>query len=133
QENEEKAVDAERAFNLLMKLADDAITTATGDDRLKDELKDLMPGLIELHKVVKKTQAKRDGTTVTAAAKLPADPALAKTVAGVFLKPQTAAARTRSQNNLKQIGLALHNYHDVYSVFPAAAICDKKGKPLLSW
>jgi hypothetical protein len=133
EENEEKAVDAERAFNLLMKLADDAIMTATGDDKLKDELKDLMPGLTEMHKIVKKTQAKREGTTVTAEATLPADPALAKPVVGVFLKPQTAAARARSQNNLKQLGLALHNYHDTYNVFPAAAICDKKGKPLLSW
>jgi hypothetical protein len=133
QENEEKAVDAERAFNLLMKLADDGLTTATGDEKAKAELKDLMPALTELHKVVKKTQAKRDGTTVVAEATLPADPALAKPIAAVFLKPQTASARIKSQNNLKQIGLAMHNYHDVYSVLPAAAICDKKGKPLLSW
>lgn len=37
------------------------------------------------------------------------------------------------RNNLKGIGLAMHNYHDQYGRFPAAAIFDTNGRPLLSW
>jgi prepilin-type processing-associated H-X9-DG protein len=44
-----------------------------------------------------------------------------------------AARRAQCVNNLKQIGLAMHNYHEAYDCLPPAAITDKTGRPLLSW
>ncbi len=38
-----------------------------------------------------------------------------------------------SKNNLKQIAIAFHNYHDTNKTFPPAASTDKDGKALLSW
>ncbi len=59
-------------------------------------------------------------------------------VAVALLLPATrrarpAAFRAQCKNNLKYIGLALHNYHDVYHTFPPAYTVDANGKPLHSW
>lgn len=46
-----------------------------------------------------------------------------------------AARRTQSKNNLKQIGLAIHNYHDVYNEFPRGTVPNDELEPdeRLSW
>ena len=44
-----------------------------------------------------------------------------------------AARRMQCTNNLKQIGLAMHNYHDTFKCFPPAYIPDEDGRPMHSW
>ncbi|HEX5443619.1 MAG TPA: DUF1559 domain-containing protein, partial [Pirellulales bacterium] len=44
-----------------------------------------------------------------------------------------AARRSQCTDNLKQIGLAMQSYADVYKEFPPAYIADADGKPMHSW
>ncbi len=44
-----------------------------------------------------------------------------------------ATTRTYCKNNLKQIGLALYNYHDEHGMYPPAYLTDDEGKPAHSW
>lgn len=46
---------------------------------------------------------------------------------------RAAARRSQCCSNLKRIGLALHDYHDVYGCFPPACVKDEEGRPMHSW
>src|SRR5438045_1108891 len=43
-----------------------------------------------------------------------------------------AARRMQASNNLKQLTLAMQNYHDVYGSIPPAVVTDADGNPLYS-
>lgn len=59
--------------------------------------------------------------------------AVMKPLFAAITSARGAAKRAQSTNNLKQIALGMHIYHDKNKHFPAAASYDADGKPLLSW
>jgi prepilin-type processing-associated H-X9-DG protein len=90
--------------------------------------------LRDLETSLKTTPIEQKGSEVRVAARVKsAVPVLSAALIEGVQKTRESATRIKSMNNLKQIGLAMHNYHDTNGKFPPAAIFDKDGKPLLSW
>jgi prepilin-type processing-associated H-X9-DG protein len=56
---------------------------------------------------------------------------------GHFLLQTPRAGRDTRQiqcaNNLRRIGMALHEYHNAYRCFPPAVVADSQGNPMHSW
>jgi hypothetical protein len=57
---------------------------------------------------------------------------VAKPLVSAIASARASARRAQSMNNLKQIALGMHNYHEVYKKFPSNSV-EANGKPLLSW
>ena len=51
----------------------------------------------------------------------------------MLVRARQQAARAETMNNLKQIGIAMHVYHDIHKTFPPQYTISKSKKPLLSW
>ncbi len=84
--------------------------------------------------LLKDVSVEQDGATVRAAARTKVDAAaFVPLLVEAVQKQRGGVERQVSTNNLKQIALAMHNFHSVYQRLPPQAVFDKEGKPLLSW
>ena len=98
--------------------------------------------LVEQDEFLEKLKFQAKGNAVALSAKLSpvhvqSGLAVSAVLGGMMVpaiqKVRDAADRMTSQNNLKQIGIALHSYHDVMGTLPPAVVRDKNGKALYSW
>ena len=85
--------------------------------------------------LLKQATPKTDGKRVRLSTRVKLDVAdTAISVLGPAIGAARGAARSaQSMNNMKQLMLAMHNYHDVFKHFPAASIVGPDGKTLHSW
>jgi hypothetical protein len=84
-----------------------------------------------LQSALQDMKIQQEGTDVRASLEVKGD--LASAVLATTSRIRLARQRLISQNNLKQLALAMHNYESTYGRFPPAVVTSRDGKPLYSW
>ncbi|MBN9122452.1 MAG: DUF1559 domain-containing protein, partial [Planctomycetes bacterium] len=104
------------------------------------ELTSLKPAVQEVQRAVKAAKIEVSGSDLTLAASYKADFDIGQVITDAVKKIRASAARMTAQNNLKQIGLGLHNYESANGRVPVygvgangALLLRPTDKPLLSW
>lgn len=86
-------------------------------------------------KVLKSVKVTQKNEDVNLTTELPGDSGaqMIALLVPAVIQARTAARRVEGMNNLKQIMLALHNYHDAHKHFPPAVVMGPDGKTPHSW
>lgn len=131
--SEADAKDGETAGKMALILLRDGLPFLLRNHPTIDGKDRLVAGLVrDAQKALSAVEVKREGKVVEGSGKMKLDAAALSKWADEQLP------LLKDRDNLKQIGIGFHAYHDTYKQFPAQAISEMKGrfgmrKPLLSW
>lgn len=125
-------------FELIASAKMMAVAAAESDIRGEGPMADAQRGYIKRisESITAMLTPKQVGNRVTVNGEAGATVATTGVLVALLLPAVQAAResarRAQAMNNLRQIGLAFHNYHDVHGKFPSD-IVDDEGEKLLSW
>jgi hypothetical protein len=124
---------AEPVLKTLIQHGMDALADLKKEVANNAEVAAVLTPLIDLATAaLDKADVKADGAIVSARVEAEIGPTVTKAMAALPELLEFAGSKAKTQNNLKQIGLAIHNYHDTMQHFPTN-IVGPDGKPLMSW
>jgi Protein of unknown function (DUF1559) len=135
--NQAKSLEAEKSLGVLRVLLQTVLNAGIieGEKQKDESLKPLLALGREVQTVLKNAKFASNETQATAELAMKTDldlVPLVKQLTGSGAV-SSAAARSRTQNNLKQLALAMHGFHDAMGSLPPPATLGKKGKLLQSW
>ena len=84
-------------------------------------------------KLIDQLRFQREGSVVTAQTSVDMESLRRGPLGSLFLVARTDARRTHLTSNLRQIALAMHNYHDRYKQLPPAVLYGPDGETPYSW
>jgi prepilin-type processing-associated H-X9-DG protein len=135
-----RLIDSGRQEFLKQIAKEQAAKPSKGDDAVEQAMAKYMERLSG--RLLDSLRPKRNGAALTLSSEGSSNGQLQATatigiLVGLLLPAvqaaREAARRAQSANNLKQIALAMAAYENGKRSYPARAIFDKQGKPLLSW